>query len=521
MRERIDWRTAAALWPAMLTEPAALARPAILRFAGDDFMDQLQALLADRPGRLEELLVQNETWRQPQAGPAPQTGGGGAVRLYQPAHGRFYLVAASLVCGRYGLPDKTVDAARDETVSFVLRRLDAPGNEYAWVPDGAGAGTWRPVTAVELAPGEERLPLVAMWHPEPPGRRRRLLVGLVPAAARERYQGEAPPPADVSGDPMALLADPRVAELASTVVDALEDLRQAIASPPTNPTGFAEQIRASFFFVLLDLAGFLQIHLPDLWKASGGLPGPQAILLGALRHAVLRPNTSWYAGLQAAAQSGLQLPLPPAAVEALPPVDGMTTGDVDAAVTEVLGAPTSPPSSAFLAMVADALPAADDPGEDPAEPDPGRADARYVVRCVYERPHCLDAERVRLSTRSRRFRLVPFFDPDAPARPIRIPAPVDTSIEGLRKFPKNVSVLISNQLRQQMQRVDGIKLQQLDDGEVGQELPLDLGMICQLSIPIITICALILLMIIVSLLNIVFWWLPFFKICRPLDLRAR
>jgi hypothetical protein len=116
---------------------------------------------------------------------------------------------------------------------------------------------------------------------------------------------------------------------------------------------------------------------------------------------------------------------------------------------------------------------------------------------------------------------VPFFDPDAPARPIRIPAPVDTSIEGLRKFPKNVSVLISNQLRQQMQRVDGIKLQQLDDGDVGPELPLDLGMICQLSIPIITICALILLMIIVSLLNIVFWWLPFFKICRPLDLRAR
>ena len=40
-------------------------------------------------------------------------------------------------------------------------------------------------------------------------------------------------------------------------------------------------------------------------------------------------------------------------------------------------------------------------------------------------------------------------------------------------------------------------------------------MVCQLSIPIITICALILLMIIVSLLNIVFFWLPFFKICLP------
>jgi hypothetical protein len=41
-------------------------------------------------------------------------------------------------------------------------------------------------------------------------------------------------------------------------------------------------------------------------------------------------------------------------------------------------------------------------------------------------------------------------------------------------------------------------------------------MICSLSIPIITICALLLLMIIVSLLNIIFSWLPYFLICFPL-----
>ena len=40
-------------------------------------------------------------------------------------------------------------------------------------------------------------------------------------------------------------------------------------------------------------------------------------------------------------------------------------------------------------------------------------------------------------------------------------------------------------------------------------------MICSLSIPIITICALILLMIIVSLLDLIFRWLPFFVICFP------
>jgi hypothetical protein len=38
---------------------------------------------------------------------------------------------------------------------------------------------------------------------------------------------------------------------------------------------------------------------------------------------------------------------------------------------------------------------------------------------------------------------------------------------------------------------------------------------CSLSIPIVTICAFILLAIMVSLLDIVFRWLPYFVICFP------
>ena len=45
---------------------------------------------------------------------------------------------------------------------------------------------------------------------------------------------------------------------------------------------------------------------------------------------------------------------------------------------------------------------------------------------------------------------------------------------------------------------------------------LSLGMICSLSIPIITICALIVLMIMVSLLDYVFRWMPYFVFCFPL-----
>ena len=44
---------------------------------------------------------------------------------------------------------------------------------------------------------------------------------------------------------------------------------------------------------------------------------------------------------------------------------------------------------------------------------------------------------------------------------------------------------------------------------------INIGMICSLSIPIITICALILLIIIVTLLDFIFRWLPYFVICFP------
>jgi hypothetical protein len=42
------------------------------------------------------------------------------------------------------------------------------------------------------------------------------------------------------------------------------------------------------------------------------------------------------------------------------------------------------------------------------------------------------------------------------------------------------------------------------------------GMICSLSIPIVTLCALMLLLTIVVLLDVIFRWLPYFFLCFPL-----
>jgi hypothetical protein len=61
----------------------------------------------------------------------------------------------------------------------------------------------------------------------------------------------------------------------------------------------------------------------------------------------------------------------------------------------------------------------------------------------------------------------------------------------------------------------------LDKEASDSGLSFDIGFICSFSLPIITLCAFILLMIIVILLNFVFWWIPLLKICLPIPLFAK
>ena len=60
----------------------------------------------------------------------------------------------------------------------------------------------------------------------------------------------------------------------------------------------------------------------------------------------------------------------------------------------------------------------------------------------------------------------------------------------------------------------GLKLDGLMDGD-RPRTKLGFGMICGFSIPILTICAFIVLQIFLVLFHILFWWLPFIRICIP------
>jgi hypothetical protein len=160
----------------------------------------------------------------------------------------------------------------------------------------------------------------------------------------------------------------------------------------------------------------------------------------------------------------------------------------------------------------EAFEAADLVGNLPALPS-AVPETRYLLRCVYRRTRCGPLHPDVVGAASTQFTLAAFLDFDAPARPVQIPLPTDTSLGALKRFKRNVGLVISKQLSQNMSKIGPLK--DLSDGKTQAQDPNAFGEICMLSIPIITLCAMIVLYIFLSLLNIIFFWMPLLKICIP------
>lgn len=678
MRHQVQWAAPAPMWgraPDLAeTGRVALRRPAILRFASDTFMDEFHRTLETDPSKLASLEAQYETWRGPgvstPAVPEPVRGasrleqkltrlrvsadrrlvmfgasgsaGAGAalaerpvtvspaigsktsapptLKLYQPAHQRFYLVTAALVCRLPGLPDREINATRQEKTAFVLRRLRTFVSngvttrfEYGFIAKSNG-GVWQRVETPDtaLAPGEEKMPLFAVNFQDDASQKRRVLAALIPAGRREVYVGapdQTTPQAKAIDQGTGDTSDPgapgppldaRIALLSADVIEPWKALVQLaaktkadIADPnntgpddpdPTKTTrkqardsyrkASRENIQVGSWYVLLDLATFLETQLKDVWDAitKNTTPPEQAQrdVVAAIAGASLPPN------LQAAlAVASTGRSVKPTLKEALTAVadfreklervtgDAFTTplnsdwpnflfpladaefGGAAPAVTPAAPAgPTLSDTQKILRkisglrnLIAAALPATptaavpDLPlaAQPVMEPD---VTARFIIRCVFDRPECGPIDPPLLSAPSREFELASFFDPDAPARPIRISLPMDTSPAGFRRAPKNTAFMISDLLCGQINRAKGLGFVDLvlsvlpwpfhkdlpttGTGPCTTDTGASLGMICSLSIPIITICALILLIIIVTLLDIIFHWIPYFIVCFPL-----
>lgn len=515
---QVQWLTAAPIWNATTQDTMQMQRPALLRFASDTFMQDLAAVLQKNPSSLVSYRAHPESFRaRPVGEPSNWTPALTQLKLYQPVHGHFYLIAASLVCRMTGLPDRAVNVAQGEKVSFVLRRVTSGGGEMAWVTTPTKG--WQPVSSMQIvAPGEELSPMFPVNFTENQ-RRRRLFVGLIPTSSRESFLAAPtlspliPPPNDPD---LQQEQDPRLQEVDSRVITPLKALLTP-APPITDSKAQVAQLareQEASRFILLDLADFLLIYLPTLWEQiyngtppAGGAPG---LGLYNLLATATADGTTWRAALHQAWDERTK-------------ITGEQPGDPN--FTYDLKNTNLNPDSLFAALQgplnAAPMPATPPPGTlVPSVPKlPPGGGAQYVLRCVYQRPNCGPLQPDLVSNPTESFTIAPFFDFDAPSRPIRISMPVDTSIAGLRKFQKNVSFLLSNKLRQQMECATDLK--KAMDGNLACGDSFDLGMICSFSIPIITICALIVLMIFLYLLNIIFWWLPFFRICLPIILKAK
>lgn len=679
---KIHWAVPAPRWVAaaaianLTGRRAAMRKPMILRFATDGFMPELAAVLDDDPERLVELEARpGETWRdQPDAITLPDddatrlstgvrrsmgarfklTAAGRALepsaairqlrarnekakaerdrkrresdkkpaapvlKLYQPAHQRYYLVAASLVCRFPGLPDHKVDPAKQERVSFVIRRLvpkDRDATEF--VPDQcvehafvttAGGPAWVAVPSGDplepaLVPGEERLPMFGTPYIGRDGVPRRLVTGLVPVSRRETYVGapEEPAPAhspvpapssteanskkgadadeSETDDSVAYAepTDPRAILLINDVIgpwralaaEARKLQKETLKGVPsdkreeaqTHALQVREQLVLSSWYILLDLSAFLDKYLPNVFVAIQNDTdrdlerGQEKALFTALNKVAYETDTDTVtlaSALRSIEQYREKLEDAPTryteetrdSFKGLPRFSfaaiGLPSPKFDLGFADSM---TGPGPNKINGLIANAL----DPNDPtPAPPPPTAAKlpmpvnaaTRFVIRCVFDRPLCGIAPPT-VSDKTEPFVMAAFFDPDAPARPVRISLPADTSPAGLRKYQKNAAFLMSDVLCGQINGMRKLTLGDLvlsvlpwpfhknlpDPGPMqpctsGPSGP-QLGMVCSLSIPIVTICALILLIIIVSILDYFFRWMPYLMTCFPLPFKAK
>jgi hypothetical protein len=675
MTHNAAWQTPQPLW-SRFGATAALgavapdqARPAILRFDSDEYMEQVLAALEQAPATLGERIARPETWRLPPgetpdliervplpriaktlarlrknteprstlaASTASQQVSENSVarslplKLYQPAHQRYYLLAANLVCAQPGLPDRGLATGGSEQVNFVVRRMLPPVPaipgvdrvEHAFVKDASGARWQRLADPAVVARGEELLPLFSMGFTADNGQPRRMHAGVVPVGRREEYMstraqvsttgdvGVAAEPSPVATRKEQFKTD--VSEPWKNIVRSavyakarINDPGDENADPPSaadvaqQATAVNQQAQGQSWLVLLDFADYLATHVRKVWAAvespalGGALTDGAKTLFDWLDNPSTRPSTTWTglpfanitlrealkrirsdaarAGLEGATRlypdapgsglawpdcfyllagvrtaglvcsvDGLQVSL--GAENATPDVDDLDALSPHLTVVQQEAEDAAARIDKLVQMVVAAIDLAQ-PAQ-PAPPLPFAArlrdayattqgdDGWFVMRCVYLRRDCGPLHPALLSEPTSRFQLASFFDSDAPARPIRIALPLDTTPAGLRKHQKNAAFVMSDVLCGQVQRAKGLGFidlvrsvlpwplhKDLDTGGMGPcqggSPQASLGMICSLSIPIITICALILLMIIVSLLDFIFRWMPYFVMCFP------
>lgn len=138
-------------------------------------------------------------------------------------------------------------------------------------------------------------------------------------------------------------------------------------------------------------------------------------------------------------------------------------------------------------------------------------DSRYVIS-AFMRVRLTDgAEPVTVwSSATEPFRIKPWHAA-SPVPPVVVPLP-ELDQDSMKRMKPSVAFQVPPSIQNFM---EGIKLKSVMDGKKPKPGDSTVLKLCCFSIPIVTICAFIVLQVFLSLLNIFLGWMPFARICFP------
>jgi hypothetical protein len=436
------------------------------------------------------------------------------IELFQPVHRTFYLALADTFCAEIGEP--RLDPRRIESSGLVVRRVYTPTGpgkrpkrrlaEEAWIAGPDGSRGWRRLDATTRdrdpdprrrknpsvghalidaqlarfrlpADGEEQVTTLFVTAPDT-GRAtgKTTVYGLVPTASQETS------------------AAPEMTFTRQDVLDVLPDLlKPGSHGWPSDLSGAtltkldSERLERRPIYTLLSV---LTVAV-GLFRDDGVAPPGGDKVVAALD----RLTIAGLSGAEFMRRAADIVVFRRAGSITMPTAWPQVPEDVSNQIVDAV-AETFRGRAAALA------------------PPEGRfevANARYVARAFVRVRRDDGCPPVLVwSARSEPFLIAPWHK-NGPRPPVRVVLP-DLVPDKLKAIKPNVSFVVPDKLAGFLQALDPKGLLK-GKGSAGSPT---LGWICGFNIPIITLCAFIVLFIFLALLHIIFWWLPFVRICIPI-----
>lgn len=478
-------------------------RPTILELRDQAFLERLFDQLGSAEGRLA-LRTQQARTRQDD----------GTLRLFQTVHRLFNVVLLDVSCAQVGSP--RLDAKKIVSSGLVVRRVSSNGLE-GWMREGGKVVGWKALPAAmdaydvepalrrqrrlggnhrvlkqltEHDPSADWLEQSCSLFSAPPevidGSGRTYLYGMVPLTSSERIEGQPAAAAPFSQDDIRTRL-PSLLKQGGSGRSGLPPTSRVI-TPAMRQDPAAEPL----FSLLRYLANECGLYTGDdnAEQLRGVLEGIPVSGWGSLGNFLRQAH-------------GILMGLPEDPLDPPPNATQITTPASWPAISASVG-------NAIVEAIDRTMQARWGKIAAPESRYDGR-EQRYVLQCFLRIAGDTGCPAKTLWTEpTEAFEIVPWYE-SSDVAPTVVELP-DVTRESLKKLKPNVAFKVPESLQKIM---DNLNIKGLMDGEEPAKSSWGFGMICSFSIPLITICAFIVLQIFIGLLNLAFWWSAYIRICIP------